>query len=386
MPHRYDALTIDELRRRPLAKWRRYDEDVLPLWVADMDFPVAEPIRAAVRAWADADTWGYAPWEGIPGLREALAARLQDRFAWTVDPEAIAILPGTVAGIFGAAKAFASQGDGIVSATPVYFPFAMAAHEQGRTFQPADVQETEAGFRLSEAALDAAITPSTRLLSLCHPHNPTGRVFDRGELEALAERVLHHRLFVMSDELHADLNYGTPHIPFASLSPEVAERTVTLLGPTKAFNLAGLRVGFAIAENDEVMQRFKSALTGFAMAAPGVSQAGALAALRDADDWLNDTVDYLKANRDHVVERVRNDLPGVRIHAPDATYLAWMDFRATPFAEAPAEALLEHARVGLNEGATFGDGGKGYARLNFATSRQIVDEALDRIAAALAKA
>ncbi|MFO8150473.1 MAG: aminotransferase class I/II-fold pyridoxal phosphate-dependent enzyme, partial [Trueperaceae bacterium] len=222
--------------------------------------------------------------------------------------------------------------------------------------------------------------------ALCHPHNPTGRVFDRDELEALAERVLEHRLFVVSDELHADLNYGSAHVPFASLSPEVARRTVTLVGPTKAFNLAGLKIGFAIAEDPAVMQRFKEAMFGFAMPAPSVSQAGALAAVRDADAWLDDTMAYLKANRDHVDRVVRDRLPGVRMHAPEATYLAWLDFRSTSLADDPAGALLERARLGLNDGASYGEAGRGFARLNFATSRAIVDEALTRIARTLADA
>lgn len=380
MPHRYDELTIEELRRRPLAKWRHYDEDVLPLWVADMDFPVADPIRAAIKAWADDDLWGYAPWTGIPGIREALVDRMERRYGWTIAPESIWIMPGTVPGLFAAVKAFAAQGDGVLATTPLYPPFRMVTEAQGRVFQAVDLAEGDRGYVLDEEALDAAIDPSTRLLALCHPHNPTGRVFDREELEALAARVLEHRLFVVSDELHAELNYGPMHVPFASLSPEVSERTVTLVGPTKAFNLAGLKIGFAIAENEAVLERFKSAAFGPSLPAPGVSQAGALAALRDADAWLEDTLGYLRANRDHLVRRVKEELPGVVVHPPEATYLAWLDFRATPLADDPAGALLERARLGLNDGPSFGEAGRGFVRLNFATSRQVVDEALDRIA------
>lgn len=386
MPHRYDELTIETLKRRPLAKWRHFDDDVLPLWVADMDFPVAESIRAAIRAWADDDLWGYAPWTGIPGIRDALVDRLERRYGWTIAPESIWIMPGTVPGLFAAVKAFAAQGDGVLATTPLYPPFRMAAEAQGRTFQAVDLVASDEGYALDEEALDAAIDPSTRLLAICHPHNPTGRVFDSDELEALAARVLDHRLFVVSDELHADLNYGSEHRPFASLSPELSQRTVTLVGPTKAFNLAGLKVGFAIAENEAVLERFKAAAFGPSLPAPGVSQAGALAALRDADDWLEDTLGYLRANRDHVVRRVRDELPGVVVHPPQATYLAWLDFRATAIADDPAGALVERARVGLNDGASFGEAGRGFARLNFATSRQVVDEALDRIAGVLATA
>ncbi|MDR9391567.1 MAG: PatB family C-S lyase [Trueperaceae bacterium] len=385
MTHPYDALDADGLRRRPLLKWRAYDDDVLPLWVADMDFPVATPIREALKAFADGDTFGYPEWTGIPGLREAVADRLARRQGWTVDPEAIWITPGTVAGLYTAVKAFAAQGDGVVAPTPVYPPFRLATENQGRTFQSVDLRDDGEGYRLDEGALDAAITPSSRLLMLCHPHNPTGRVFDVNELETLASRVLDHRLFVVSDELHADLNFGPTHTPFASLSPEIAKRTVTLIGPTKAFNLAGLKIGFAIAEDPDVLARFKAAAFGVAMPAPAVSQWGALAAVRDADAWFEDTLAYLKGNRDHVAARVAA-MPGVRHHAPEATYLAWLDFRDTPLAEDPAGLLRDRARLALNDGASFGPAGAGFARLNFATSRGIVDDALDRIERALREA
>ena len=379
---RYDV-SIDAMRSRPLVKWRRYEPDVLPLWVADMDFPIAEPIRAAIRDYAGGDVFGYATWSGMPGVREALVERLEARYGWSVDVESVWILPGIVTGLYGAAAAFASRGDGVLVTTPVYPPFHTAATDQGRVLQTADLREDADGFHLDEETLDAAITPSTRLLMLSHPHNPTGRVFTTGELEALARRALDHRLFVVCDELHADLNYGTEHVPFASLSPEVSRRTVTLYGPTKAFNIAGLKVGFAIAEDPEVMERFKGALAGMAQPAPAVSQVAARAALRDSDAWLDETVAYLRGNRDHVASVVRERLPGVRLHVPEATYLAWLDFRDTPLAEDPAGILLERARLALNDGASFGTAGRGFARLNFATSRAIVDDALARIETAL---
>jgi cystathionine beta-lyase len=386
MAHPYDELSVEALRARPLLKWRHYDEDVLPLWVADMDFPVAPPIRRALHEYADGDLFGYPEWSGLPGVREAVCEHLERTTGWRVDPEAVWILPGTVPGLFGAVKAFASHGDGVLAPSPVYFPFRMATERQGRVYQEADLAETDAGWRLDPEALDAAIDPSTRLLMLCHPHNPTGRSFDAGELDALAERVREHRLFVVSDELHADLTYDGGHVPFASLSPEMARRTVTLLGPTKAFNLAGLRASFAIAEDEGVRARFQQATFGFLMAAPSASQVAARAAYREGGPWLRDTLAYLRANRDHVAEAVATRLPGVRMHSPEATYLAWLDFRATAIAEDPAAALLERGRLGLNDGARFGAAGRGFARLNFATSRAVVDEALGRIERVLAEA
>ncbi len=378
MSHPYDELDLAALQQRPLAKWRYYHPDVLPLWVADMDFPIAEGVRAALRAYADGDLHGYPLWTGIPGLRELVAERVTARTGWKVDPEWISVIPGTVAALYGSVKAFTSQGDGVLANTPIYPPFRSATTSQGRVFQEADLVETDAGFRVEGSVLDEKIKVSSRLLMLCHPHNPTGRVLDRKELEALGERVLEHRLFVASDELHADLNYGTQHIPFASLSPEISARTITFVGPTKTFNLAGLQIGFAIAENPDVLSRFKEAMAGMASSAPAVSQAGAMGALRDSHDWYEDTMAYLRANRDHVMARVHR-MEGMKMYAPEATYLAWLDFRGSAISEDPAKALIERGRLGLSDGVTFGEAGRGFARLNFATSREIVDEALDRI-------
>ncbi|MEX2501031.1 MAG: PatB family C-S lyase [Trueperaceae bacterium] len=383
MAHSFDDLQLDALRARPLAKWRVYDPDVLPLWVADMDFPVAEPIRAAIRAYADGDLWGYPSHGGLPGVRETVCDRMRDRYGWEVEPDHVVLLPGIVAGLYGGVRAFASHGEGVVTPTPVYPPFRAATESQGRLYQSADLAEGPDGYRLDGEALDAAITPASRLLMLCHPHNPTGRVFDASELEALADRVIDHRLWVVSDELHADLNFGPQHRPFATVAPEVATRTVTLVGPTKAFNIAGLKVGFAIATDPETRERFRAALAGLAGPGPSVAQLAAKAAWSEADDWLDDTLAYLRANRDHVHHAVRERLPGVRMHLPEATYLAWLDFRNTVIADDPAGALLERGRLALNPGPSFGEAGRGFARLNFATSRGIVDEGLDRIARVL---
>jgi cystathionine beta-lyase len=383
MSHRYDALNLSQLKGRPLAKWTKYDPDVLPLWVADMDFPVSDQIREAIRSYADGDWYGYPQWTGMPGVREAICLRAEREWGWSIEPEQVRIIPGIIAGLFSAVDGFTSHRDGVLALTPIYPPFKMATVKQGRTFQEADLAETDDGFVLDEEALDAAIDPSTRLLMLCQPHNPTGRSFTESEMEALAQRVVDHRLFVVSDELHADLTFSGKHRPFATISDEIARRTVTLVGPTKAFNIAGLKVGFAVAEDPATLARFDAGAIGRAMGVPSVAQLAARAALVDSDAWFADTMAYLDANRRHVDARIRNDLPGVKAYLPEATYLTWMDFRATPFADQPGERLVERARVGLNEGSEYGAAGRGFARLNFATTRAIVDEALDRIASAL---
>ncbi len=380
MTHPYDGLTFDELKQRPLLKWRHYDDDVLAMWVADMDFPVASAVREGIHTWADSALYGYPEWTGLPGVREALVEHLDRTTGWKVTPDQVWLLPGVVPGLFGAVKAFSSQGDGILASTPLYPPFRMATENQGRLFQSVDLAQDDTGrYHFDPAAAEAAVTPATRLLMLCHPHNPTGRSFERDELEAMADLVNRHRLFAVSDELHADLTYDGRHTPFASVNKEAAARTVTLVGPTKAFNLAGLKIGFAVAENPEVLDRFKQAMAFVSMPPPSPSQAGARAAYQHGGEWFASTLDYLKGNRDLIDRFVRERLPDVRLHAPEATYLAWLDFRKTALADDPAGMLLEHGRLGLNDGTSFGPAGQGFARLNFATARPLVQEALERI-------
>ena len=208
-------------------------------------------------------------------------------------------------------------------------------------------------------------------------------MFTRAELEALADVVLEHRLWVISDELHADLVLDGRHVPFASLSPEVAQRTVTVYGPTKAFNIAGLKIGFLIAQNPALLTRIKE-IAGYSQ--PGVNvlgQVATLAAFRECDAWLDAALGYVRANRDHLLSRLAAEAPAVRAYAPEGTYLMWLDFRATGLGDDPAAALLERGRVGLNAGGDYGTGGTGFARFNLATSRTILDAAIDRLVAAV---
>lgn len=385
MTHAFDRLSPGELRAGPSKKWRHFDPDVLPLWVADMDLPVAEAIRAALHEHARAGAFGYPPDEGLPGLRETVTERLAVRFGWQLEPDSVVPLAGVIPALAASVRAFAARGDGVLTLTPVYPPFLEAIRGQGRLLQNVDLRQRGDRFCFEPGDLDEAVTTSSRLLMLCHPHNPTGRVFDARTLREIAERARRHDLIVVSDELHADLNYGVPHRPFATVEPDLAERTVTLYGPTKAFNIAGLSIGFAIVEDAALRERLRRALR-LATPKPGVlAQAAARAAFREGDGWLEDAVAYLRGNRDALADAVE-ELPGVRLHPPEATYLAWLDFRDTPFAGAPAEALLEHARVALNEGADFGEAGRGFARLNFATARPLLHEALERISRSLDEA
>ncbi len=375
----FEAATETALRAKPSAKWTRYDPDVLPVWVADMDFPPAEPIRRALHAHLDHGGYGYPPFGGTPGLVDALTERLATRFDWHVDREAVHPMAGIIPGLFLGTLATTGPGEQVVVQPPIYPPFFAAIRQSQRVVIENPMVDDGARYVMDLEHLRSAITPATRALMFCNPHNPTGRVFARAELEALAEVVLEHRLWVISDELHADLVLDGRHVPFASLSPEVAQRTITMYGPTKAFNLAGFKVGFLIAENPALLARVKE-IAGYSQ--PGVNvmgQVAAQAAFREGDAWLEAALGYLRANRDHLVARLAAEAPAVRTYAPEGTYLVWLDFHATGLGDDPAAVLLERGRVALNAGGDYGIGGAGFARLNFATSRTTLDAALDRV-------
>ena len=381
--HLCDTLDIDALRSRTGAKWNYYPADVLPLWVAEMDFPLAEPIKQAVRARLDRDDLGYGMSGGIPGLREAVANRMATRYGYRVVPEQVVGIDSTVHSMRVAVETLTEPGDEIIINTPLYPPFKMVIEGAGRVAVEVEMVDAGDGYRYDMAALAAAVTPKTAMLMICSPHNPLGRVFDKRELGALVEFVLRNDLLLVSDELHADLTFSGTQRAIAGLSPELAERTVTLYGPTKAFNLPGMQISFIIAGSDDLRERLGFG-PGKHFGGPNVlAQEAALAALTQCDDWLDSVLGYLKHNRDVLAGFVQTHLPGVTMNLPEATYLAWLDMRGAGLGDEPAKALVERAKVGLNEGATFGRGGAGHVRLNFATSTEILQQGLDRIRAAL---
>ena len=378
--HEADTLETSSLENKACLKWQHHPAGVLPLWVADMDFPTAKPIQEALEAYAKSNNLGYPSWDGLPGLKESVQERLRTRHGWEVEPSHIYPLNGIVTGLFLGSLALASEGEEVIIQTPSYPPFMMAVEETGRVplYNPL-VQGTN-GWEIDFDGLEALVTPATRLLMLCNPHNPTGRVFRRDELERLADFALRHRLWVVSDELHSDLVYGgEKHIPIASLSPEIAERTITLFGPTKTFNIAGLKIGFAVSQNERLLERFKARAHGLVGAPNVMAQAATMAAYGRGKAWLEGALTYLDGNRHFIKEFLGEHLPEVGYTQPEGTYLAWLDFRAWELDDDLYPFLLEEAKVGLNDGPAYGTGGEGFARLNFATSRGIVEEALTRI-------
>ncbi|MCB9136901.1 MAG: putative C-S lyase [Caldilineaceae bacterium] len=366
------------------AKWGYFPE-ALPLWVADMDFRSPQPILDALTARVEEGVFGYAL--ELPELKEAIAARLANRYDWQVTPEEIVFLPGLVSGLNAVSRAIGAPGDGILVNTPVYPPFLTAPENQGRELHAAEQRTEEEGGTLRYAidfdALEAAIRPNTRMFILCNPHNPTGRAYTREELERLADMAARHDLIVCSDEIHCELILDdVKHIPLASLGPDVAARTITLIAPSKTFNVPGLGLSAAIVPNPDLRKQLEQGMAGIVPHCNLLGMHAALAAYTQCDDWLAELLAYLRANRDYAVDYIARHMPNLRTTVPEATYLLWIDCRGAGL-ENPQEFFLEEAGVALNDGAGFGQGGEGFVRLNLGCTRALLNEALDKMTAAL---
>jgi cystathionine beta-lyase len=379
----YNFDQIIDRRHSDSVKWRHYDEDVLPLWVADMDFVSPEPVVRAVRERAAHGVFGYGmePKE----LREILVARLHDLYDWTVPEEAIVFVPGVVAAFNIASRAVTSPGDGVLLQTPVYGPFLEVPSNAHLAMNAMELTRQADGRYLADIdRMAAAVTDRTRLFILCNPHNPVGRVFERGELAGMAELCLKRNIVIISDEIHCDLVFnGYRHVPIASLAPEVGARTITLMAPSKTFNIAGLGCSFAVIADPDLRRRFKLATGGMVPHVDILGFAAALAAYREGDEWLAECLRYLEANRDFTAAYVAGHLPGIGMSPMEGTYLAWLDCRQAGIPGKPSDFFLKEARVGMNDGAWFGAGGEGFVRLNFGCPRATLAEALGRMERAL---
>jgi cystathionine beta-lyase len=378
----YDFDQIIERRGTDSVKWGIDPTDVIPMWVADMDFRSADPIIEALRERAGHGVFGYSR------PSRALAATIQERlkrlYDWAVEEPEIVFLPGIVTGLNVAFQAFANPGDAILAQPPVYFHFLRDPVRHGRMLQDPPLEQVGDTYEIDFERFERAITKETRVFVLCNPHNPVGRVFTRSELERLAEICLRHDLIMCSDEIHCDLVYPPHHhIPFATISPEVEDRTVTLMSPSKTYNIAGLECGYAVIKNHELRRRWRDASFGIV---PGVNIMGhvaALSGLRDSQDWLDQVLAYLQANRDLLNSYLREKMPAIRMCKVEATYLAWLDCRRTGIIKNPSEFFLQKARVALSNGEDFGQGGYGFVRLNFACPEKRLVQALEMMRFAL---
>jgi cystathionine beta-lyase len=372
------------LDRRPTdsVKWNYYG-DALPLWVADMDFRAPEPVIQALRQRVEHGIFGYGtePSE----LRPLLVEHLHSLYGWEVPSEALVFVPGIVSGFNLASRAVTRPGDGLLVQTPVYFPILhvprnvnLVMNEMQLTWQP------DGQYEIDLDLFEATITGRTRVFILCNPHNPVGRVFRRDELERMAEICLRHDIVICSDEIHCDLVFeGHPHLPIASLDPRIAARTITLMAPSKTYNIAGLHASVAIIPNPELRKKFEAVRADLVPRLDVLGYTAIMAAYRDGGPWLKQLLRYLQANRDFLLHYVGDNLPGISMHSPEGTYLAWLDCREAALPANPHRFFLDKAKVALNDGATFGRGGAEFVRLNFACPRTTLAEALERMRQAL---
>ena len=360
-------------------KWEKYaGRDVLPLWVADMDFAAPPAVLEALHQRIDHGIFGYT--RSPESTNAAVIEYLQARYDWTIQPEWIVWLPGLVPGVNLACRAVGAPGDAALTFTPVYPPFLFAPGLNQRELIAVPLREVNGEWFFDFAAMQAAITPRTRLLILCHPHNPVGRVWQRDELQQLAEFARKHDLTVVSDEIHCDLllEEDARHVPFACVSEDATVRCITLMAPSKTYNLPGLSCSFAVISDTTLRHAFQRAMRGIMPEVNALGFVATEAAFRHGAEWLADLQVYLRGNRDRVIEAL-DGVAGLKVTRSQATYLAWIDCRASGI-EHP-QPFFEQAGVGLSEGADFGL--PGFVRLNFGCPRAPLDQALARMRAVL---
>jgi cystathionine beta-lyase len=381
----YDFDQLIDRRQTESSKWHHDDPDVLPLPVADMDFVSPEPVIRALRERVEHGIFGYGT--PMPEFYDVLLAHLKARYNWGVPAEAIVVLPGVIAGFNLACRAVAQPGEGLLQQTPLYPPMRRAPGNIGLHAHTLSLVRQASGYyAIDFDAFQAAIQPHTRVFMLCNPHNPVGRVFERHELERMAEICLRHNIDICADEIHCDILFDHHvHVPIASLDTAIADRTITLMAPSKTYNLAGLHCAFAVIPNPELRERFIAQRLDLVHRMVNIlGYTATLAAYRDGQSWLDQVLRYLQGNRDAVEAYVKAHLPGVTMHPPEGTYLAWLDCRQAGIPNGdPHTFFLQQARVALTNGLDFGPDGAGFVRLNFACPKERLMMALDRMREAL---
>ena len=382
-----DELDIQQLERRRSSKWHFHPRDVMPAWVAEMDFPIAAPIQAELQRLIETSDVGYPLEDRDTGLPDAFSERMNDRFGWNPDPSRVELISEVVQGMYIAIEAFSEVGDGAIVQTPIYPPFLSAVRDTGRRLVENPLIPSDGRLEFDLDGLAGLIDATTRILLLCNPHNPSGRVMLREDLDRIASLVVEHDLIVISDEIHADLLYDDRvHVPFASLAPEIESRTVTLTSASKAFNIPGLRCAVAHFGSADLHQQFNRLHPAHVRGGIGLLGIYAsIAAWRWGQPWLDEVVPYLQANRDYALHAFNERIPEIRFYPPEATYLAWLDCSALDIQGSPAGHFLKHGRVALSGGRRFGAAWDQHVRLNFATSRPILRDVVDRVAKALGR-
>ncbi|MCF6148218.1 MAG: putative C-S lyase [Candidatus Kuenenia sp.] len=391
---KYDFDRVVSRKNTDCAKWDGAlslfgDADVIPMWVADMDLPIAKPITEAIKKRADHEIYGYS----LPNpksVTDAIVNRMQDRYGWRVRPEWIVFTPGIVPALYAAIKAYTHPGDEVILQDPVYHPFWHAIKNNGCHVVNNQLVLHNGRYEMDFSGLETAFAirhgrPPTRhrirLMLLCSPHNPVGRVWKKEELIRAGEIAIRHNAIIVSDEVHGELLLpGAIHTPFATVSEEFEQHSITCISPSKTFNLAGLDASAIIIPNPGLRKQFQEARKGIL---PGINVFGFVAmeaAYRHGDGWLEQFLVYLHGNYEFLFDYIVKKIPKIKIIPPEGTYLVWLDCRELGFNPVDLRSFMaKEAKVGLDEGYLFGPGGEGFMRMNIACPRSVLAEALKRI-------
>ncbi|MDL2233595.1 pyridoxal phosphate-dependent aminotransferase, partial [Ruminococcaceae bacterium OttesenSCG-928-L11] len=383
---RFDFDTVVERKNTNSAKFDMAERsgkpaDILPMWVADMDFPVAPCITEALQKRIDHAIYGYG------GLMEeydkAVTGWFSRRFGWEAQPEWLVRTSGVVFSINIAVRAFTREGDGVIIQQPVYYPFQSAVENNNRKLVNSELLFENGRYTMDFADFEKKVVEEqVKLFVLCSPHNPVGRVWTKEELIQIGDICVRHGVLILSDEIHADFTYpGVTHTIFASLKPEFAENTITCTAPSKTFNLAGLQTSNVFIANEKLRETYQKYLQRMGYHGPALmGQTACMAAYESAGDWLDQLQDYLKGNLDFMRDFLREKLPQLKLVEPEGTYLVWLDCSALGLkGEALDKFIVEKAKLWLDDGLMFGPGGEGFQRFNIACPRATLREGLERL-------
>ena len=387
---KYDFDAVIERRNTDSAKWSNLkshfgSDNVLPMWLADMDFSIARPITEALRKRMEHGIYGYT--HPRPSLLHAVVHRMQQRYGWKVKAEWIAFTPGVIPAVSAAVRALTHPGDEVIVQDPVYHPFWSLVSQAGCVTASNPLKLIDGRYEMDLEDLDRRFArrgntrPRVRAIVLCSPHNPVGRVWTREELVRAGTIVIDHGAVVISDEVHCEVLYrGQRHTPFASITEEFAQNSIVCMAASKSFNLAGLAASTIIIPNERLRDQFTGARAGI-LPQPDVFGLVALeTAYREGDEWLEQMLAYLEANLEFMLDYFQKRIPRIKVIKPEGTYLVWLDCRGLGLTNEDLQAFFrKKARVGLDDGYIFGPGGNGFQRINIACPRATLEEALGRI-------
>ena len=360
------------------------DKEIIPMWIADMDFRVPEKVIEEIEKRAAHGIFGYT---GMPdSYLEAVQNWMEKHHGWKIEKEWICHSPGVVSALSFLIDAYTEPGDKIIVQSPVYYPFARSVRTSGRTLLDNPLIQKDGRYQMDLDGLRAQLDDSVKMILLCSPHNPVGRVWSREELMELADLCLEHHILMVSDEVHADLLFeGSKHTCFPTLSAEVEKNTILCTGASKTFNLAGLKTSSIIIPDRERREKFKTVLNRYNVASGNIFGLVATeAAYRYGEEWLEQLKKYLQGNLEFMISFMEKELPEIPVVRPEGTYLVWMDFRALGMEDKELEDFCrKKAKIAFDPGYEFGTGGSGYMRANIACPREILERAMENLKKAI---